>query len=82
MRAFSTLAGLCLAGIAGGAAAQTVDLATPVETPALETPETGTGLRLTAGLGAAFAPDYEGSDDELGGEEDGLGGRKRERSPM
>lgn len=63
MQAFSTLAALCLAGTAGGAAAQTVDLATPVETPAPETAETGTGLRLTAGLGAAFAPDYEGSDD-------------------
>jgi MipA family protein len=55
--------GIGLAGIAGTATAQTVDLTTPVETPAPETAEPGTKLSVTLGLGAAFAPDYEGSDD-------------------
>ena len=54
--------GIGLAGIAGIATAQTVDLTTPVETPAPETAEPGTKLSVTVGLGAAFAPDYEGSD--------------------
>jgi outer membrane protein len=66
MRTSNTIAGLAgawLAGIAGVAAAQTVDLATPVETPAPEAIDSGSGLNLTVGLGAAFAPDYEGSDD-------------------
>ena len=66
MRASSTIAslvGVGLVGMAGTAIAQTVDLTTPVETPAPETAEPGTKLSLTLGLGAAFAPDYEGSDD-------------------
>jgi MipA family protein len=66
MRTSSTLAGLagaCLAGAAGVATAQTIDLATPVETPSPEALVSGSGLNLTVGLGAAFAPDYEGSDD-------------------
>src|SRR5215208_7996849 len=66
MRASSTIAslvGVGLVGMAGTAIAQTVDLTTPVETPAPETVEPGTKLSPTVGLGAAFAPDYEGSDD-------------------
>jgi outer membrane scaffolding protein for murein synthesis (MipA/OmpV family) len=67
MRTIHMLAGLasaCLAGMAGTAMAQPLDLATPVETPAPQEPTTAqAGLRLTLGLGAAFAPDYEGSDD-------------------
>jgi outer membrane protein len=66
MRTSTTLAGLasaCLAGVAGVATAQTIDLATPVETPSPETLVSESGLNLTVGLGAAFAPDYEGSDD-------------------
>ena len=65
MRASSTIAslvGASLAGI-GAAMAQQVDITTPVETPAPETAEPGTKLSITVGLGAAFAPDYEGSDD-------------------
>ena len=66
MRTSSTLVGLpgaSLAGMAGAAAAQTVDLATPVETPAPETVEAGSSMSPTVGLGAAVAPDHEGSDD-------------------
>jgi outer membrane scaffolding protein for murein synthesis (MipA/OmpV family) len=58
------LAGLCLAGIDTVATAQTVDLPTPIEAPVpQEAVTSGAGLNLTLGLGAAFAPDYEGSDD-------------------
>jgi outer membrane scaffolding protein for murein synthesis (MipA/OmpV family) len=67
MRTIHLLAGFasaCLAGMTGTATAQPVDLATPVETPTPPEPATAqAGLRLTLGLGAAFAPDYEGSDD-------------------
>lgn len=57
-------AGVCCAGLGTAATAQTVDLTTPVEAPVpIEAAAPGAGLRLTLGLGAAFAPDHEGSDD-------------------
>jgi outer membrane protein len=55
--------GLGLAGVTVPALA--VDLSTGIDSPAAQdaTAPTASGLRLTAGLGVAFAPDYEGSDD-------------------
>src|SRR5215207_8730070 len=62
MRITGSIAGLCLAGLSTTATAQSVDLSTPIETPVPETVTTRSGFNLTLGLGAAFAPDYEGSD--------------------
>jgi MipA family protein len=62
MRITGSITGLCLAGLSTVATAQSVDLSTPIEAPVPETVATRPGFNLTLGLGAAFAPDYEGSD--------------------
>ncbi len=55
--------GLGLAGVTVPALA--VDLSTGIDSPAPQdtAAPASSGLRLTVGLGVAFAPDYEGSDD-------------------
>jgi outer membrane protein len=65
--------GVCMVGVALAVTAvpvQAVDLAvpdTPVPAaPVEETVRAPSGLQLSIGLGAAYAPDYEGSDDYQG----------------
>jgi outer membrane scaffolding protein for murein synthesis (MipA/OmpV family) len=63
-RTIGVIAGAYLVGVTGTpATAQSIDVSTPVDAPAPVEVSAGTGLTFSAGLGAAFAPDYEGSDD-------------------
>jgi outer membrane protein len=56
-----TIAGFALGGFV--TAAHAADVVTDVEIPAQAEATTETGLQYTFGLGVAYAPDYEGSDD-------------------
>ena len=63
-RAFAGLAGLSLGGLAGLAAAQQAELPSQIEAPVeAEVPNAKPGLQISLGLGAAYLPDYEGSND-------------------
>src|SRR4051795_10207936 len=58
------VAGLSLGGLAGLAAAQQAELPSQIEAPVeAEVPNAKPGLQISLGLGAAYLPDYEGSND-------------------
>jgi outer membrane protein len=63
-RAAVGLACLGFGGAAGPALAQQGQLPSQIETPVeAEVPNANPGLQVSVGLGAAYLPDYEGSDD-------------------